>query len=806
MRPLSAIFFSLLIPSLVLGQGKYPSYYQQSDFLLTSPGAMTFGLYGFDNPALPSLLREPDFAFLWTDQTGRWNDFNHWGFFAAAPHVGFGLIHQKIGSLYVTDYRLSLASGNRTLSFGIGYGWSTGYTRTFNRSSLVTIGSLFRPGFFLSLGLVGTFGMQSTNTNEGMVDLAIRPFRSELLTLFSDYALQSRQSLADGHWSTGAALEALPGIRITGRYFDSKGFALGVQFSLGRVGLTTQAHYDENRRYGYNTYGIRLGAFDRTLLKGRGTSYLDLNLLGPLKYQRYQLFDRSNTLEGLLETIDAAKEDPAVAGISINTSGMTADKELLWEIREKLRDFKSTGKHVVIFIDRVGMNEYHFASVADRIVMDTQGMIQIGGFVMGRTYLKGTLEKVGIGYDEWRFLKYKSAYENLSRDKMSDADREQRQKLVDDSYRLAKADICTGRGFTPQQFDNMINDEVVYLPQDALAKGLVDTLGRWETVKDIIGNLEGGEKRYVGAGSLEKFIQPTDNRWSEPPKIAVVYALGACAMDQGITARKLVRDVQAVVDDPNVKAIVLRVDSPGGDALASDYIAEALKKAKGKKPVIVSQGAVAGSGGYWLSMYGDTIVAAPTTITGSIGVIGGWVYNRGIKEKLGMSTDYVKVGEHADLGFGFTLPFIGLGLPDRDLTEPERSRMEYTIKTMYNEFVRKVADGRKKSPDQIEAIAQGRVWSGYDGSKNGLVDVLGGLETAVDIAKEKAGIPRMQEVTILELPKTGLIDFSRFIPRFFGFEIKEKDPVLAHLQFVLAHNGQPMPILPLEDIDFSRLY
>jgi protease-4 len=806
MRPLSAIFFSLLIPSLVLGQGKYPSYYQQSDFLLTSPGAMTFGLYGFDNPALPSLLREPDFAFLWTDQTGRWNDFNHWGFFAAAPHVGFGLIHQKIGSLYVTDYRLSLASGNRTLSFGIGYGWSTGYTRTFNRSSLVTIGSLFRPGFFLSLGLVGTFGMQSSSTNEGMVDLAIRPFRSELLTLFSDYALQSRQSLADGHWSAGAALEALPGIRITGRYFDSKGFALGVQFSLGRVGLTTQAHYDENRRYGYNTYGIRLGAFDRTLLKGRGTSYLDLNLLGPLKYQRYQLFDRSNTLEGLLETIDAAKEDPAVAGISINTSGMTADKELLWEIREKLRDFKSAGKHVVIFIDRVGMNEYHFASVADRIVMDTQGMIQIGGFVMGRTYLKGTLEKVGIGYDEWRFLKYKSAYENLSRDKMSDADREQRQKLVDDSYRLAKADICTGRGFTPQQFDNMINDEVVYLPQDALAKGLVDTLGRWETVKDIIGNLEGGEKRYVGAGSLEKFIQPTDNRWSEPPKIAVVYALGACAMDQGITARKLVRDVQAVVDDPNVKAIVLRVDSPGGDALASDYIAEALKKAKGKKPVIVSQGAVAGSGGYWLSMYGDTIVAAPTTITGSIGVIGGWVYNRGIKEKLGMSTDYVKVGEHADLGFGFTLPFIGLGLPDRDLTEPERSRMEYTIKTMYNEFVRKVADGRKKSPDQIEAIAQGRVWSGYDGSKNGLVDVLGGLETAVDIAKEKAGIPRMQEVTILELPKTGLIDFSRFIPRFFGFEIKEKDPVLAHLQFVLAHNGQPMPILPLEDIDFSRLY
>jgi protease-4 len=801
-----SILFLLLIPALAMGQGTYPSYYQRSDFLLTSPGAMSFGLYGFDNPALPSLVREPDFALLWTDQTGKLSDFNHWGFFAAAPHVGFGLIHEKVGSLHVTDYRLSLAGGDRTVSYGIGYGWSTGYIRTFNRTSLVTLGTLFRPSRAFSLGLVGTLSTQSTSPNEGMVDVALRPFKSELLTLFGDYALESRQSLADGHWSGGAALEVLPGIRITGRYFDSKGFTVGFQLSLGRVGVTTQARYDENQRYSYNTYGIRIGAFDRTLLKGRGTSYLDLNLLGPVRYQRFQLFDRSNTLEGLLEAIDAAKEDPAVAGIAINTSGMTGDKELLWEIREKLKDFRSTGKHVVMFIDRPGISEYHFASVADKIVMDPQGMIQIGGFVMGRTYLKGTLEKVGIGFDEWRFFKYKSANESLSRENMSDADREQRQKLVDDSYRLARTDICSGRNFTPEQFDDMINNEVVYLPQEALAKGLVDTLGRWETVKAVIRNLEGEEKRYVGAGSLERFVRPTDDRWSEPPKIAVVYALGACAMDAGIRARTLVRDVQAVVDNPNIKAIVLRVDSPGGDGMASDYIAEALKKAKGKKPVIISQGSVAASGGYWLSMYGDTIVAAPTTITGSIGVIGGWVYNKGLKEKLGMSTDYVKAGEHADLGFGFTLPFIGLGLPDRDLTEPERAKMEYSIKTMYKEFIDKVAGGRNRSPDQIEAIAQGRVWSGYDGLKNGLVDVLGGLETAIDIAKEKAGISPAQEVTILELPKKGLIDFSQFVPRFIGLELKERDPVLTHLQFILAHNGQPMPILPIEDIDFSRSY
>jgi len=277
-------------------------------------------------------------------------------------------------------------------------------------------------------------------------------------------------------------------------------------------------------------------------------------------------------------------------------------------------------------------------------------------------------------------------------------------------------------------------------------------------------------------------------------------------MDEGITARKLVYDVQAVVEDRSVKAIVLRVDSPGGDPMASDYIAEALKKAKGKKPVIVSQGAVAASGGYWLSMYGDTIVAAPNTVTGSIGVIGGWAYNKGIKEKLGMSTDLVKVGDHADLGFGFTLPFIGLGLPDRAMTDVERTRMEYAIKTMYREFVGKVASGRKRDTDAVEAIAQGRVWSGYDGLQNGLVDILGGLETAITVAKERAGIRKDEEVTLLELPKKGLIDFSQFMPKLIGVEVKQKDPILEHLRFLLQHNGQPMPILPIEDVDFTRMY
>ena len=421
---------------------------------------------------------------------------------------------------------------------------------------------------------------------------------------------------------------------------------------------------------------------------------------------------------------------------------------------------------------------------------------------MGRTFVKGTLEKIGIGYDEWRFFKYKSANESFSRDKMSDADREQRQKLIEDWYTIAKLDICEARNLTSEQFDTLINNEVFFLPNQAIQNGLVDLIGRWEVVMELV-KQEGHEGcSFVSTRSLAKFNLPYDNHWSEPPHIAVIYALGACAMDEGITARRLVKDVEAAADDSRVKAIVLRVDSPGGDAMASDYIAEAMKNAKRKKPIIVSQGYVAASGGYWLSMNADTIVAAPSTITGSIGVIGGWIYNKGLKESLGMSTDFVKIGAHADLGFGFRLPFIGLGIPDRNLTPEERTRAEYFIKTLYKQFVEKVSLGRHKSFVEIDSIAQGRIWSGIDGKQNGLVDVLGGLETAINIAKERAGIPKDQDVTIIEMPKKGLIDFSMFMPKLFGIEAKTaSDPTIELLKFRIQHNGEPLPMLPMEDVD-----
>jgi protease-4 len=420
---------------------------------------------------------------------------------------------------------------------------------------------------------------------------------------------------------------------------------------------------------------------------------------------------------------------------------------------------------------------------------------------MGRSYLKGTLEKIGIGYDEFRFFKYKSAMESFSRENMSEADREQRQALVDDMYAVAKKDISEGRGMSGERFDALVDTRIVLTAEDALKEGLVDTLARWTAIDDVLKNYLGEKKSYTGKGTLEGDMIPYAT-WSEPPQIAVIYALGACAMDDGIRARDLEKSVTAAVKNSKVKAIVLRVDSPGGDAMASDYVSEVLKGAKGKKPVIISQADVAASGGYWLSMYSDAIVAAPNTITGSIGVIGGWLYDKGFKASIGGSTDVVKAGKYADLGFGFTLPLIGLTIPDKPMTETERGMMETMIRGYYKDFVTKVAEGRGKQFDEIEKVAQGRVWSGLDGKEIGLVDHIGGIELAIALAKEKAGIAKEKEITVKEYIVQPYFNIGDLLSMVKGVkETVEEDPSVQQFKFRLEHNGRPLPMLPLDDME-----
>jgi protease-4 len=786
------------------GQSTMPGYLLQRESSLAPAASMGYGLYGFDNPAILNYLHQPDVYFTWIDTTGKVFNVENWGLFMAVPNMSFGMMRRENALGRVYDYRISNSFGSRKTSLGLGFGWSSGDVDIFERSNVISLGALIRPDRHLSLGLTGLLAL-SGGDREATAELGLRPFGNELITLFGDYNIQRGIELKDGFWSAGLALEPLPGIRLTARYLDDKTFNAGIHLSLGRSGLGSMIHFNEDGEPVNSVYGIRLGANDRALLNPRTakrSNYLKLDLNGPLRYQRFVMFDKANTLRGILEAIKAAKADKSIAGVAINTSGMSANIELLWEVRNQLVDFQTAGKHVVIYLDNASTFDYYFASVADKVVMDPLGMIDMRGLMMGRTYLKGSLEKLGIGFDEWRFFKYKSAAESFSRESMSDADREQRQAIIDDIYDVIRADVARSRGFTPERFDDLVNNTMIFTVKAALDNDLVDTVGRWEAVEEAVRSLEGKKKTYIVPSQLSCYNLPTDNQWGEKPKVAIVYGLGACAMDDGITARQLVKDVEAVTKDKSIKAVVFRVDSPGGDGLASDIVAKAFKKCAEKKCVIVSQGLVAGSGGYWLSMYGTKIVAAPVTITGSIGVIGGWLYDQGLKSKLGLSTDKVQVGKHADLEFGAVLPLIGASIPDRNLTEEERSHMEVMIKDMYAEFVQMVADARKKSYNEIETIAQGRVWSGIDGKKVGIVDTLGGLELALSIARQLAGIDEKAEVEIVEYPKPGLFNADFFKPKLISLDEKTVKN-LGLLKFYLDHNGQPIPMMPMEYLDMT---
>jgi len=641
---LSAIILVLVLFSAIANGQGIPPYYSQNDFLMAPSSVYRDGLLGFSNPANLAFLNGNESRFYWSTDGTDAGSFNNWGLFTGLDGLGFGMLRQKIGDFKSTDYRISLGGGGNRIACGMAYGWSTSNIDSIKNESLFKTGLVFRPVKFVSLGLTGDFSFK-TSARQGVAEIGIRPLGTPMVTLFADMAMQKGTRFNDAPWSAGAAFEIVPGISLTGRYFESEVFTAGLTIDFGRAHTASQIHFNSEQKHSYNTYSIRSGGRRASVLPSlfcKEKKYLKINLKGRLDYLNYRFFDmNTNRFIDVLQDINAAADDPRISAIALNLSSMRIVPEHAWEIREELKKAQRKGKTVVIFIDNVSMTDYHLASVADKIVLDPEGMILLYGYSMGKTYLKGTLEKLGLGFDEWRFFKYKSAAEILSRDSMSDADREQYQDYVDDLYETVRSDVCQSRSMTSTKFDLLIDEQMFFLPDNAVEQGLVDTLARWSDIDKILKEITGEKLRKLPASDLYANSLPSE-QWGAVPEIAVVYGLGVCAMDSGIKGRWLEKEFHRLAKDKSVKAVVFRVDSPGGDALASDLTAEALKKCAKEKPVIISQGQVAGSGGYWISMYGDKIVAGPNTITGSIGVIGGWLYDTGFGDKLGMTSDNVQ--------------------------------------------------------------------------------------------------------------------------------------------------------------------
>ena len=752
----------LLAASAVNAQSPFIPYAERAEFALAAFGSLDLGLYGYANPALLSYVEGLEQGVAWSDSSST----QSWGLFTAMPHLGFGMINGRRDR----EYRAGLSSGDRNFSLGVSMGW--GSVRH------VVLGGIWRPGPRLSVG--GTFTSTFANEGrEGAVDLALRPWGDERLTLYADYARDDETEF----WSTGAIVGLGQGLALTGRFFSDRALSVGLRIGLGTVDFQAQA-----RSRTFQTYAARFGAQRGNLFRPRAR-YLSVELSGPVQHRRYAFFDDSQSLLNLIALLERARRDPAIKGLAINASGLRISPALGWELREKLRQIRAGGKRVIVYIDRVDMYNYQWVSAADHLVLDPAGAIGLQGYVAGYTYFKDALDKLGIGFDEWRLFQYKSATEPYVRRDMSEREREQLTVLLDDWYALARRDISADRELAPEHFDRLVEETAFFLPQEALDAGLVDRLGRWSEIDRTIEN-----HAVVAAAS---YTRPADRRWGQRKRIAIVYALGICAMDTGMGARRLVGEIASACAAAD--AVVLRVDSPGGDILPSALVADAVLQCREHKPVIVSQGYLATSGGYMISLPGDAIVTAPNTITGSIGVIAGWAYNKGLKEKLGLSTSRVQVGRHADLPFGMTLPLLGLRLPDRTFTEDESARMEHTIRSLYEDFVAQVASNRHIAPDSVEVVAQGRVWSGQRAVQLGLADRIGGLEVAIALAKKKIGLSADETVELMERPRPKLFSSALFRPRLLGLTA-QPSPELDYLQFRLQHNGLPLLLVPANHV------
>lgn len=437
-------------------------------------------------------------------------------------------------------------------------------------------------------------------------------------------------------------------------------------------------------------------------------------------------------LDDILSNIEKAKNDPNIEGIYLRGGLLIGGMANIKEIRDALLDFKSSGKFIVAYADTYLQSNYYLASVADRLLLNPHGMLEWKGLASETMFFKNTLEKLGVEVQVVRVGTFKSAVEPFTETRMSDANREQVITYVRSLWNTMVAEVSESRMLSTEQL-NAIADEMTMFKQAPVLQeyALIDSLVYIDEVDSIL-------KSYVSDYNLvshKSMTKVADGKKFSRDKVAVIYALGAIddGSSEGIISEKLVKTIDKAAKDKSVKSVVLRVSSPGGSAYGSEQIWRALTNLKKEKPLVVSMGDYAASGGYYIACMGDMIVAQPNTITGSIGIFGLIPNIEGLNKKLGLNFDGVKTNAQSDA--------ISLNRPFRP---EERAMMQAYVNHGYELFVQRCADGREMSTNEIKAIAEGRVWTGADALNLGLVDVLGGLNDAISLAAELAELSEYQ--------------------------------------------------------------
>ena len=454
-------------------------------------------------------------------------------------------------------------------------------------------------------------------------------------------------------------------------------------------------------------------------------------------------------LDDILSSIKKAKENEDIKGIYIQATSLGAGFASLEEIRNALKDFKESGKFVVAYGDAYTQGLYYLSSVADKVLLNPQGMLEWRGLAATPMFFKDLLEKVGVEMQVFKVGTYKSAVEPFISTEMSAANREQINVYLSSIWGQITSAVAESRNLSVEALNKEADRMLMFYPaEESVKNGLVDTLIYKNDVRDYLKNLAGIDKDdNMPVLGIQDMINVKKNvpRDKSGNVIAVYYAYGeidggsSASTDEGINSEKVIKDLRKLKDNENVKAVVLRVNSPGGSAYGSEQIWYAVNQLKKEKPVIVSMGDYAASGGYYISCNADTIVAEPTTLTGSIGIFGMMPNAKGLTEKLGVNFDVVKTNPYADFG-NLTRP----------MNDGEKGLMQMYVNNGYKLFLTRCSDGRGISMEELDKIAQGRVWTGSTAKELGLVDELGGLDKALEIAIAKAGV---DAYTVMSYPK-----------------------------------------------------
>ena len=514
-------------------------------------------------------------------------------------------------------------------------------------------------------------------------------------------------------------------------------------------------------------------------------------------------FEPPPTVRSVVESLRKAKVDRRITSVVIRPTGTAALWGKVQEVRDAISDFKTSKKPIVAYLEYGGEQEFYLASACDKVFLMPTASLDLTGVASYELFLRGTLDKIGAYPDALHIGEYKTASNQMTEHTFTPAHREMAESLNRDLYEQLVRGIATGRQKSEAEVRTLI-DHGPFLPEDAVRAGLIDDVAYEDELDDKVELGKGTTTtRYVEHHEYRS-VPPTSLGLNRGPRIAVLYATGIITSGESsydspqgavVGSDTFIRYLRKARSDDSIRAIVLRIDSPGGSAIASDIIWREVQLTRAVKPVIASMSDVAASGGYYIAMPAHKIVAEPATLTGSIGVVMMKFVIDGTLKKLGINMEPVTNGRYADLYS-----------PVRPFSPEERARIQQQMQATYDAFVEKAAAGRNTTPEKIDAIGQGRVWTGRQAKQNGLVDELGGLDRALIVAKEQAKIARNAEVELVVYPpKRSLYDSianpfggserAALLSAFLGLnERRALNTLTAPLR--VFRRGEPLAIMP----------